>query len=163
MNRIRSDHTREPGEGRLWLQSRLKPTVRYRPNSGHSRRSDLRIHRIHTSGCRYIEPAFDRVAVDCAAGNGGFAPHLGHSITLVACPKTDIEIVAGCRFRYQGSRKAGSSWFTYGQPRYRVPGSTHCERRKTAKGSSKLLDRIRIAIRHTRLSVGNRRTSYCYG
>jgi len=31
VNRIRSDHTREPGEGRLWLQSRLKPTVRYRP------------------------------------------------------------------------------------------------------------------------------------
>ncbi len=26
-------------------------------------------------------------------------PNLGHSITLVACPKKDIEIVAGCRFR----------------------------------------------------------------
>ena len=39
MNRIRSDHTREPGEGRLWLQSRLKPTVRYRPNLRHTVRA----------------------------------------------------------------------------------------------------------------------------
>jgi len=46
-----------------------KRTVHSRPNSGHSRRSDLRIHRIHTSGCRYIEPAPIRPTARCVIRN----------------------------------------------------------------------------------------------